>query len=131
MKKKHKLKLNFDQFIEINGKELEVVARNTQKSMNNIFSDSVTYGLIYKLTAITQDEPFTVNECESNYNNIYVFEDNTVRQDIENKKTIRDCANSFGVITKRFPSNLKDSFLTNDDINLVKTDLNKLLKLYQ
>lgn len=134
----YKQKLSLEQFRDINKRELSIITRQLHKTSERIFYEDISYNLIYELTAIVQDELFSVEQCESNHNNkstngeyVYVFSDNIMRTGDVDQAVIRDCFNSFGIATKRYPSNTSGSYMTNDDTDIVKHDLDKLLKLYQ
>lgn len=126
----YKMELTLDQFMKVNDKELSIVVKETLRSVEDIFNSDVTYGLVYDLTAIVQKEWFTVLNCESNSNAIYVFGDNLMRDGKGGQAIIRDCKNSFGVATKRFPLNSEEAYMNESYKDAVTEDLVKLHKLY-
>jgi len=73
-------------------------------------------------------DELSVKKCKANRNKIYVFGDNVLRKGKAGQAIIRNCKNSFGVITKRYPNNKHDSYLKDNefDLKLVMNDLTKL-----
>jgi len=73
----------------------------------------------------------TVKECKKNPDKIYVFGDNSIRKGKKGQAVIRDCPNTFGVATKRFPSMKYGSFFNDsrEDEAIVFNDLYRLREL--
>jgi hypothetical protein len=80
---------------------------------------------------IIKQKYITESDCLNNPNSLYLFDDNVLRKGKEEQAQIRDCDNSFGIITKRFPSNYENSFLSDctKDAFLLKNDLINLIKI--
>ena len=64
---------------------------------------------------IVQKEWYSVEQCLNNPQNLYVFGDNTIRVGKGGQAQIRDCANSFGIATKRYPTMEDNAFFIDDD----------------
>ena len=82
---------------------------------------------------IIKQKYITEQDCLNNPNSLYIFGDNALRKGKAGQAQIRDCENSFGIITKRYPSNYDESFLTDcmRDALIVKNDLNNLEKILE
>jgi hypothetical protein len=60
---------------------------------------------------------------------LFVFGDNCSRMGLGGQAAVaRGELNAFGVVTKRYPTNHESSFLNEDDLDLVKSDLDRLEK---
>lgn len=57
------------------------------------------------------NEPYTIQLLNQNKHKIYVFGDNMKRYGKGGQAVIRDCPNSFGIPTKRYPSKQLGLFL--------------------
>jgi len=58
---------------------------------------------------------WTVNDIKSNAEKIFIFGDNDLRIGTGGQAVIRNCSNTFGIRTKKKPSNSGDSFYSDDD----------------
>ena len=78
-----------------------------------------------------QDEYFSVKQCEENPDKLYVFGDNTLRSGKKGQAVIRNCENSFGIPTKKFPSMSEMSFFSDEpeELMLVEIALDQLYEL--
>lgn len=67
---------------------------------------------------------WSVKDCDSEPNSLFVFGDNDARIGCRGQSVIRDCENSFGIPTKKFPSFSTSSYYTDDeyDLNVVKIE---------
>lgn len=83
-------------------------------------------------TCIVQKEWFSVEQCRANPDYIYVFGDNNYRKGKGGQAIIRDEPNTFGITTKRKPSQEMFSFMADSFEDLYNTlvDLTKLHELY-
>lgn len=72
---------------------------------------------------IIESDWFSREKCHANPKHLYVFGDNLLRKGEKGQAVIRRCCNSAGVITKKYPSNNKDSFFLDVDINQFKEEL--------
>ena len=83
-------------------------------------------------TCIVQEDWFSVEQCRANPNNIYVFGDNSIRLGNGGQAAIRREPNTFGVMTKLYPSQRAGSFLEDceDHKAMVLADLEKLQLLF-
>ena len=59
---------------------------------------------------IVQKEWYSVEQCEANEDTLYVFGDNSIQVGMVGQAVIRNCVNSFGIPTKKFPSMSENSF---------------------
>ena len=75
---------------------------------------------------------FTVEDCDNNPNKIYIFGDNLIGKGCAGQAIIRYCSNSYGIPTKRFPTNSLDTFFKDrpDEFAAVVTSLGNLYHLY-
>ena len=80
------------------------------------------------MKVIVQDEWFSIEQCDANPMNIYVFGDNLQRVGNGGQAQIRPCKNTFGVATKRSPSMAEDAFFddTFNDYIMMNMDLFRL-----
>ena len=62
---------------------------------------------------------------------IFVFGDNMIRRGKGGQAIIRDCQNSFGISTKRYPKNTQDAFYSDreDEINTTLRDMEQFKRL--
>ena len=62
---------------------------------------------------------------------IFVFGDNMIRKGKGGQAIIRDCQNSFGISTKRYPKNTQDAFYSDreDEINTTLRDMEQFKRL--
>ncbi|RBQ27631.1 hypothetical protein [Arcobacter sp. CECT 9188] len=74
------------------------------------------------------EENLTIELCKNNPNSIIVFGDNLIGKGKKGQAIIRDCTNSFGVPTKRFPSMEKQAFFSDLPLEyeVVKNKLTQL-----
>ena len=79
-----------------------------------------------------KQEWYSVADCLKNHEKFYVFGDNSIRKGKGGQAMVRDCPNTVGIITKMFPSNTKESFLTDTvkNMELVQKDLDYLVYLF-
>lgn len=77
---------------------------------------------------LKQKEWYTVEQCENNPQNLYVFGDNTNRFGKGGQAQIRYCNNSFGIATKVSPSTSVKSYFTDspEHLEIVTNDIKKL-----
>lgn len=59
-----------------------------------------------------QKEWYSVEQCDSNKNKLYVFGDNLVGAGCGGQAQIRYCQNSIGIPTKRLPEMTEDAFFS-------------------
>ncbi len=76
-------------------------------------------------------DKLTVARCNKNKDKIFVFGDNAIMKGKKGQAVIRDCGNSFGIPTKRYPSMKEGSFFTDTlkDKILIMTRLLELRNL--
>lgn len=76
---------------------------------------------------------FTVQDCKNNPRDLYIFGDNTIRKGKAGQAVIRDCDNSFGIVTKHYPARSKSSYFIDDQkcFDLVEGDIVKLFDIYK
>ena len=74
---------------------------------------------------------FSVKDCNSNHNKIYVFGDNLCGVGKGGQAIIRDCDNAFGIPTKRTPSMDSNAFFSDnfDEYEAVKSKIEQLILL--
>lgn len=65
---------------------------------------------------------------ETEKNLTFVFGDNAIRKGKAGQANIRDCSNSFGIVTKKLPTMDENSFITAADVNLIIESLDDLEK---
>lgn len=58
---------------------------------------------------------WSINDIKSNSEKIFIFGDNDLRIGTGEQAVIRNCSNTFGIRTKKKPSNSDDSFYSDDD----------------
>ena len=75
-----------------------------------------------------QDEWYSVRQCQHNPNTLYIFGDNVMRAGKGGQAIIRDCQNSFGIVTKWAPGKLPRDYFSDFDtsLNHIKYDLIQL-----
>lgn len=61
-------------------------------------------------------EKYTVKDCLSNPNSLYVFGDNLMRYGKKGQAIIRNCPNAFGIATKYSPSMNESAFFYDAEI---------------
>lgn len=79
----------------------------------------------------TQKEWFSVEQCNDNPRNLYVFGDNLKRIGKGGQAQIRDCKNSYGIATKRNPSMDENAFFSDryDEYTHLSFDLKQLIAI--
>jgi len=84
-------------------------------------------------TITIQKEWYTIAQCKNNPDKIYVFGDNSIRLGTGGQAKIRNEPNTFGVMTKLYPSQRAGSYLEDclDHRAMVLADLQKLRQLYE
>ena len=80
------------------------------------------------MRAEVQKEYYSVEQCRNNPKNIYVFGDNKERKGRAGQACVRYEPNSYGIITKLYPSLDDGAFLEDkkEHWNLIKYDLENL-----
>lgn len=75
---------------------------------------------------------YSIDLVETNPTHLFVFGDNLLGIGKGGQAVIRDCANSYGVPTKRKPSMTPDSFFENTDecVEYIDNSLDGLVELY-
>ena len=75
---------------------------------------------------------FSIPDCLNNPYKLYVFDDNLIHTGFGGQAIIRNCANSYGIPTKRFPMSTPEAYFSDqpDEMNRVAASLNNLLKFY-
>jgi len=83
-------------------------------------------------TVLVTDTWYTPELLSQYEDYTFVFSDNEQRTGTGGQAIIRECHNTFGVATKRKPSNQPESFMTDcsKDLLTVQYDLAQLLEIY-
>ena len=78
-----------------------------------------------------QEEWYSVEQCLTNPNKLYIFGDNSIFKGKGGQAQIRDCQNAFGIPTKRFPTMNDDAFMRDEpkDYEYINTELKLLEKI--
>jgi len=76
-----------------------------------------------------QKEWYSVKQCKNNPNKLYIFGDNFLRIGKGGQAIIRDCNNSFGIATKKFPTMKKDAFMSDkpEEAKIIFNDINDMI----
>ena len=79
------------------------------------------------------DRIITRNNLRENRDILFLFGDNSTRKGLGGQaKEMRGEPNSLGIVTKKFPSNEKDSFYSDEDfwewLQIFSSDMHKLAK---
>ena len=79
---------------------------------------------------IIQKEYFSIKQCNKNPKNLYVFGDNSNRIGRGGQAIIRNCSNSFGIVTKLLPSTNDKAYFNDDKFVMhlfyIEADINRL-----
>ena len=78
--------------------------------------------------------PETITEefLKDNPNCIFVFGDNLLRKGYGGAAKLRDCINSYGFITKKYPNNFNSSFYTKEEyLSVFEEEKEKLIYLIE
>jgi len=80
-----------------------------------------------------QKDWYSLEQCESNKNKLYVFGDNTIRKGNGGQASIRAATNSVGLATKLLPSISKDSYFSDqyEEFRIVVNDLEKIIETFK
>ncbi len=80
---------------------------------------------------IIQKEWFSVEQCEANPKNLYIFGDNSKRYGNAGQAQIRFCNNSVGIATKYAPGTDKDDYF--DDsikaLEIIEKDIKYIIQI--
>lgn len=80
-----------------------------------------------------QDTWFSLKECRSNPNKLYVFGDNTLRKGNGGQAVIREARNVIGVATKKLPGVSDESYFSDksEEAVIIMTDLLEIINEYK
>ena len=80
-----------------------------------------------------QKEWYSVEQCRTNPNKLYIFGDNSIYKGKGGQAIIRDEPNTHGIPTKRFPTMEENAFMRDEpkDYEYVNTDLQILKKIIE
>ena len=56
-----------------------------------------------------------ITDCKENPNSLFLFGDNDQKKGKKGQAIIRDCVNTHGIPTKKFPSNNSDAYYSDED----------------
>ena len=65
-------------------------------------------------------ELYSIADCLANPHKLYIFGDNLIGVGKGGQAIIRDCPNTFGVPTKRLPTDSENAFFSDKEIELVE-----------
>lgn len=80
-----------------------------------------------------QEEWYSPKQCQENPNKIYIFGDNSIFKGKAGQANIRNCTNSFGIPTKRFPTMEANAFMrdTPKDYEYINVEFKTLKKIIE
>lgn len=58
---------------------------------------------------------WTVYDVKEDHKSLYIFGDNNIKKGLGGQAIIRDCVNSVGIPTKKYPNNNPESFYNDDE----------------
>jgi len=67
---------------------------------------------------------WTVYDCLQNTKSLFIYGDNDIRSGCGGQAIIRNCPNSIGIPTKKFPNNYLTSFYSDDQLEENKEKIN-------
>ena len=81
------------------------------------------------MNVIIQEDWFSLKQCAANPRTLYIFGDNTIRVGNGGQATIRPAPNSYGIATKRLPTNAPDAFFSDsqEDAKFIMADIARLM----
>ena len=78
---------------------------------------------------------FSIEKCEQNPKNLYIFGDNTIRIGMAGQAQIRKCKNSTGLATKLHPGMDEKNFMSDENYNehcmIIDKDIQKIIKVFE
>ena len=84
---------------------------------------------------ILKEKRFSIEKCEANPNYLYIFGDNLTKMGRGGQAIIRFCKNSFGIPTKKLPSQYEQSYFTDKEyevnISLIKDVIENIPTNYE
>ncbi len=80
---------------------------------------------------IKTQKRFSQEDCNRHLNCLYIFGDNLISQGKTGQAIIRDCSNTFGIPTKRYPSMEENSFFcdSKEELDYVESCFQRLINL--
>ena len=81
------------------------------------------------MNVIIQEDWFSLKQCAANPRSLYIFGDNTIRVGTGGQAIIRPAPNSYGIATKRLPTNAPDAFFSDsqEDFKFIMADIAYLM----
>ena len=73
-----------------------------------------------KSKSVLFEDWWTINDCESNPDALFIFGDNDLKKGMKGQAIIRNCKNSHGIPTKKFPSFANSAYYTDAELEMNK-----------
>lgn len=80
---------------------------------------------------ISMVDNLSIGLCKREQHTLFVFGDNLIRRGKRGQAVIRDCANSYGIPTKRLPSMKEDAFFSDKDDEMDAVESAIIFLLYK